>query len=68
MRTPFCFYYNNNKKHNFLFQVLAKASKVIPVMLMGKIVSGKTYEYYEYLTAVMISVGVSMFLLTSQVP
>ena len=35
-------------------------------MLMGKIVSRKTYEFYEYLTAGMISVGVSMFLLTSQ--
>lgn len=35
-------------------------------MLMGKLVSRKTYENYEYLTAVMISIGVSMFLLTSQ--
>lgn len=35
-------------------------------MLMGKIVSKRTYEAYEYITAVMISVGVSMFLLTSQ--
>ena len=50
----------------YFLQVLAKASKVIPVMLMGKIVSRKTYEFYEYLTAIMISVGVSMFLLTSQ--
>lgn len=51
---------------SFPTQVLAKASKVIPVMLMGKIVSHKSYEMYEYLTAVMISVGVSMFLMTSQ--
>ncbi|KAK3093753.1 hypothetical protein FSP39_019702 [Pinctada imbricata] len=50
---------------SFPTQVLAKASKVIPVMLMGKIVSKRTYEYHEYLTAVMISVGVSLFLLTS---
>ncbi|XP_005099055.1 adenosine 3'-phospho 5'-phosphosulfate transporter 1 isoform X2 [Aplysia californica] len=50
---------------SFPTQVLAKASKVIPVMLMGKVVSRKTYEYHEYVTAVMISVGVSLFLLTS---
>ncbi|XP_038066385.1 adenosine 3'-phospho 5'-phosphosulfate transporter 1-like isoform X2 [Patiria miniata] len=49
---------------SFPTQVLAKASKIIPVMLMGKVVSGKTYEYYEYLTAAMISMGVAMFLLT----
>lgn len=50
---------------SFPTQVLAKASKVIPVMLMGKVVSRKSYEYWEYLTAVLISVGVSMFLLSS---
>uniref|UniRef100_A0A3B4AST7 Adenosine 3'-phospho 5'-phosphosulfate transporter 1 n=1 Tax=Periophthalmus magnuspinnatus TaxID=409849 RepID=A0A3B4AST7_9GOBI len=50
---------------SFPTQVLAKASKVIPVMLMGKIVSKKSYEYWEYLTAVLISLGVSMFLLSS---
>lgn len=50
---------------SFPTQVLAKASKVIPVMLMGKIISKKSYEYWEYLTAVLISLGVSMFLLSS---
>ncbi|CAG5130501.1 unnamed protein product [Candidula unifasciata] len=50
---------------SFPTQVLAKASKVIPVMLMGKVVSKKTYQYHEYVTALMISVGLSMFLLTS---
>ncbi|KAM4771676.1 adenosine 3'-phospho 5'-phosphosulfate transporter 1 isoform 2-T2 [Rhinophrynus dorsalis] len=50
---------------SFPTQVLAKASKVIPVMLMGKLVSHKSYEYWEYLTAILISVGVSMFLLSN---
>ncbi|NWW52262.1 S35B2 protein, partial [Pedionomus torquatus] len=49
----------------FTVAVLAKASKVIPVMMMGKLVSRKSYEYWEYLTAALISVGVSMFLLSS---
>ncbi|KAM9704215.1 adenosine 3'-phospho 5'-phosphosulfate transporter 1 [Menidia menidia] len=57
--------YEALKYISFPTQVLAKASKVIPVMLMGKIVSRKSYEYWEYLTAVLISLGVSMFLLTS---
>ncbi|KAM8846772.1 adenosine 3'-phospho 5'-phosphosulfate transporter 1 [Synchiropus picturatus] len=57
--------YEALKYISFPTQVLAKASKVIPVMVMGKFVSRKSYEYWEYLTAVLISVGVSMFLLSS---
>ncbi|GAB1601303.1 adenosine 3'-phospho 5'-phosphosulfate transporter 1-like isoform X1, partial [Argonauta hians] len=50
---------------SFPTQVLAKASKIIPVMLMGKLISKKSYDIHEYLSAAMISVGVSIFLLTS---
>lgn len=50
---------------SFPTQVLAKASKIIPVMIMGKIVSKKTYEYYEYVTALLISVGMTLFLMGS---
>ncbi|KAJ8355466.1 hypothetical protein SKAU_G00182600 [Synaphobranchus kaupii] len=57
--------YEALKYISFPTQVLAKASKVIPVMLMGKIMSRKSYEYWEYFTAVLISMGVSMFLLSS---
>nr|XP_057947593.1 adenosine 3'-phospho 5'-phosphosulfate transporter 1 [Doryrhamphus excisus] len=57
--------YEALKYISFPTQVLAKASKVIPVMLMGKVISRKRYEYWEYLTAALISVGVSMFLLSS---
>ena len=59
------FQYEALKFVSFPTQVLAKASKVIPVMLMGKVVSKKTYEYHEYFTAALISVGVGLFLLTS---
>jgi len=31
-------------------------------MLMGKLISKKTYEFYEYITAVLISVGMVLFL------
>lgn len=50
---------------SFPTQVLAKASKLIPVMLMGKVVSNRTYAWHEYFTAVLISVGVALFLLAA---
>ena len=46
-------------------QVLAKASKIIPTMIMGKIISSKKYEYFEYLTAILISIGMTLFLMGS---
>ena len=45
--------------------MLAKASKIIPVMIMVKIISHTTYEYYEYVTAVLISIGMTLFMLDS---
>ncbi|KAJ9601154.1 hypothetical protein L9F63_000674, partial [Diploptera punctata] len=57
--------YEALKYVSFPTQVLAKASKIIPVMIMGKIVSRKKYEYYEYVTAVLISLGMAFFMLGS---
>lgn len=45
---------------------MAKASKVIPVMLMGRLVSKQTYSNMEYITAMLISVGLFLFLFTSK--
>lgn len=50
---------------SFPHQVLAKAAKVIPVMLMGKIVSKTKYEFYEYVTASILSIGMLFFMLDS---
>lgn len=50
---------------SFPTQVLAKSCKVIPVMIMGKVVSNKTYPWNEYFTASLISMGVALFLLTT---
>lgn len=44
--------------------MLAKSSKMVPVMLMGRVLSGKRYPWYEYIIAVVISAGVAMFLLS----
>lgn len=49
---------------SFPTQVLCKASKMIPVMIMGKVVSGKSYPYSEYFVAVLLSFGTSLFLLS----
>jgi adenosine 3'-phospho 5'-phosphosulfate transporter B2 len=57
--------YEALKYVSFLVQILAKATKVIPYMVMGKIVSNKKYENYEYITAGMICVGMFSFLLYS---
>lgn len=60
------FQYEALKFVNFPTQVLAKSCKIIPVMLMGKIVSRTKFEFYEYLTAALISVGMLAFLLGSK--
>lgn len=55
--------YEALKYVSFPHQVLAKAAKTIPVMIMGKIVSRTKYEYYEYVTAIILSVGMLFFML-----
>lgn len=47
---------------SFPTQVLAKSCKLIPVMLMGKIISRNKYEFYEYVVAASISIGMVFFL------
>lgn len=47
---------------SFPTQVLAKSCKIIPVMIMGKIVSRNKYEFYEYIVALLISIGMIFFL------
>ncbi|XP_013179664.1 PREDICTED: adenosine 3'-phospho 5'-phosphosulfate transporter 1, partial [Papilio xuthus] len=50
---------------SFPTQVLSKSCKVIPVMLMGKLISRNKYEPYEYLTALLISLGMALFMFGS---
>ena len=42
-------------------QVLAKSCKMIPVMLMGTVLSGKRYSLFEYCCAAAIAGGVALF-------
>ncbi|KAL4457645.1 hypothetical protein ABPG75_012510 [Micractinium tetrahymenae] len=46
-------------------QVLAKSSKMIPVMLMGTVLHGKRYSALEYACCLAISAGVGLFGLKS---
>ncbi|XP_036329703.1 adenosine 3'-phospho 5'-phosphosulfate transporter 1 isoform X2 [Rhagoletis pomonella] len=56
------FQYEALKFVSFPTQVLAKACKIIPVMLMGKIISKNKYDWYEYVSAVLISLGMIFFM------
>ncbi|TXG56467.1 hypothetical protein EZV62_017780 [Acer yangbiense] len=47
----------------FSFPVLAKSSKMIPVMFMGTLVYGIRYTLPEYLCTFLVAGGVSMFAL-----
>lgn len=49
---------------SFPMQVVSKSCKVVPVMLVGKFVHGKSYPWIEYFEAVAIAFGVSMFSLS----
>lgn len=54
--------YEALKYISFPTQVLAKSCKIIPVMIMGRIISRNKYEFYEYIVAGAISVGMIFFL------
>uniref|UniRef100_A0A7S0UWS0 UDP-galactose transporter n=1 Tax=Polytomella parva TaxID=51329 RepID=A0A7S0UWS0_9CHLO len=49
------------KNITYSAQVLAKSCKMVPVMLMGSILHGKTYNGLEYLCMSLIGVGVALF-------
>ena len=59
--------YEALKYVTFPVQVLVKASKVIPVMAMGWLVSGRTYNLVEYFNAFLMSLGLFLFMFGNQV-
>lgn len=62
--SSFC-QYEALKFVTFPTQVIFKSSKMIPVMVMGKIIDSKTYTLTDYALAVTISIGVAIFTLSS---
>jgi adenosine 3'-phospho 5'-phosphosulfate transporter B2 len=47
---------------SFPVQVIAKSIKTIPVMIVGKCVSGKTYPIRQYILMLMMAMGIALFL------
>lgn len=58
--------YEALKYVSFPTQMLAKAFKMLPVMFMGKLMHGKQYEMYEYISAATIGFGIYLFLDSSE--
>ncbi|RWS09187.1 adenosine 3', partial [Dinothrombium tinctorium] len=50
---------------NFPTQVLSKACKILPVMLMSQVVSGKKHATLDYIFAISISTGMCLFLFSN---
>ena len=51
---------------SFSLQTLFKATKVIPVMIMGRLIKGSKYCNAEYVEAILITGGVAFFSLASK--
>jgi len=51
---------------SFPLVMLAKALKIVPIMLMGKFLNNSTYESYEYICAGTIGFGLYLFLDSSE--
>lgn len=50
----------------FPVQTVFKSSKIIPVMMMGKVLKGTTYPFGQYIEALLITIGVAIFSLSSK--
>jgi adenosine 3'-phospho 5'-phosphosulfate transporter B2 len=47
---------------SFPATTLFKSFKLAPVMLMGKVLGNKSYPAYDYLVALLIGIGITMFM------
>jgi len=58
--------YEALKYVSFPTQMLAKAFKMVPTMLMGTFMHNKTYDSYEYVSAALVALGLYLFLNSSE--
>jgi len=58
--------YEALKYVSFPSVMLAKAFKMVPIMLMGWFMHGKSYKSYEYLSAAFVGFGLYLFLNSSE--
>mmetsp|Transcript_10348 Transcript_10348/g.26543 ORF Transcript_10348/g.26543 Transcript_10348/m.26543 type:complete len:354 (-) Transcript_10348:310-1371(-) len=59
--------YEALKYVSFPVQTLAKCAKMIPVMIWGSIIMRKVYKAKDYLIALLVTIGCTIFILTGQV-
>lgn len=59
--------YEALKYVSFAIQTLAKSAKTLPVMVWGTIYSGKRYKLTDYLHAVTITLGCTVFIMGGEV-
>ncbi|KAH8955921.1 hypothetical protein BDL97_07G010900 [Sphagnum fallax] len=53
---------------SFPVQTLAKCAKMIPVMLWGTVILRKKYGFHDYLVALVVTAGCTIFFLTGVTP
>jgi len=58
--------YASLKYVSFPVQTVFKSSKIIPVMMMGKLLKGTSYPYSQYFEAFLITCGVAIFSVASK--
>lgn len=58
--------YEALKYVSFPVVMLAKAFKMVPIMLMGKVLNNSRYETYEYLSGATVGFGLYLFLDSSE--
>jgi adenosine 3'-phospho 5'-phosphosulfate transporter B2 len=58
--------YASLKYVSFPMQTIFKSSKVIPVMIMGKVLKGAMYPFGQYVEAFFITLGVAVFSLSTK--
>lgn len=58
--------YASLKYVSFPVQTVFKSSKIIPVMIMGKVLKGTSYPMTQYMEAFLITLGVAIFSLLSK--
>jgi adenosine 3'-phospho 5'-phosphosulfate transporter B2 len=59
--------YEALKYVSFAVQMLAKSFKMIPVMLWGMVINGKRYAMIDWLIAIIVTLGVTGFLLAGPI-
>ena len=60
--------YSALKFVSFPVQVVFKSNKIIPVMIMGRLIASKSYMWWEYATAAVISCGIALFMMGERTP